>query len=113
MFLYSGWTTESSSREKIQVPVCANNASFCQSPNKITCAEFSCEYLSIDNKTVESGVYIICICKFYDHNSNTIDYNETKITAGTFVQIGCKNPGEDLDFGDNINRMNLECEEGR
>ena len=44
---------------------------------------------------------------------NPIDFDEDERGAGTIVEIGCKNSGEDFDFGDNINRLIFECVDGR
>ena len=56
IFISSGWTKQVGSKEE-PIAICANNATYCKSPAKIRCEEYSCEPLSIETDSVTSGNY--------------------------------------------------------
>ena len=54
IYLLSGWAKQSPLEER-PIPMCADNARYCETPAKIECVEYSCEPLSIDRDSVETG----------------------------------------------------------
>ena len=59
IYLNRGWIQYSSPNAIDQgdsVPICANNASYCETPAKIQCFEYSCEPLTIDKNSIDSSM---------------------------------------------------------